>query len=549
MYDIIYLYDIKKENRQIDSLRERFPLLKVIKYDDDKYEALSKARKNSITKFFWVINLDIDSFVNDDFYFNYVVPEWDKNYVHIWQTSKKEFKNIYLISKDYPFTKREADYLFFINKKEIPIEASKFVYDTLRLDFNDNVYDKITSFQKTVKTSMFWVLAPECNLLSDLVYVVPDYDKEYIHQWTPINDEFPNVFLIPKTYPISKREADHLFFINKKVMEDTISRVAYDTLQLNFNDNIYETIISFQKTVKTSMFWVLAPECNLLSDLVYVVPDYDKEYIHQWTASNSEYLHLNLVPKNHPISKRESNNLFFVTKKEISGSLFEERYDMIFISYNEPNADENWLNLSTRFPYAKRVHGVKGIHNAHIQAATIATTCMFWVIDGDSQIVEDFNFDYVVDPWDKDTVFVWKSQNPVNNLVYGYGGVKLLPKLLTLNIDTSTIDMTTSISKKFNAMDNISNLTIFNTDPFNTWKSAFRECVKLSSKVIDGQVDNETENRLDVWCTIGSGKPYGEYSIKGALTGREFGLKYFNDKHMLSKINDWEWLNNEFNKL
>ena len=549
MYDIIYLYDIKKENRQLNSLRERFPLIKIIKYDNDNYDALTRARKSSITKFFWVINLEDDHVINDDFNFDYVIPEWDKNYVHVWKTSKDEFKSVYLMAKDYLFTKREADYLFFINKKEILIEASRYGYDVLRLEFNDNVYKRIVEFQKKTRTSMFWVLAPECKLLTELTYIVPDYDKEYVHQWTPINNEAPNVFLISPTYPISIREAEYLFFVSKKIMEDKISKVGYDTLQLEFSDNAYDRITSFQKTVTTSMFWVLAPECKLLTELTYIVPDYDKEYVHQWTALNSEYLHLNLIPKKYTISKREATNLFFVSKKEIVESLFKETYDIIFISYNEPNADENYQRLLKRFPNTQRVHGVTGIHNAHIQAAKISKTSMFWVVDGDSQIVDEFDFDYVVNPWDRDAVSVWKSINPINNLSYGNGGVKLLPKDLTMELDTSTIDMTTSISKKFNSIDQISNLTIFNTDPFNTWKSAFRECVKLSSKIIDGQVDIETETRLNVWCTVGFEQTYGEYAIKGANSGRNFGIKYRNNLEEISKINDWEWLTGEFNKL
>jgi len=547
MYDIFFLYDIKKENRQLNSLRHRFPLIKIIKYDNDVYEALTRAKKNSMTKFFWVINLENDYVINDDFDFDYVIPEWDQKYVHVWKTSKDEFNSVYLIAKDYPFTKREADYLFFINKKEISVEASKIVYDILCLELNDNTYEKITLFQQTTRTSMFWVLAPECKLLTDLTYIVPDYDKEYVHQWTPINHDLPNLFLIPSTYPVSKRETDCLFFISKKIMEEKISKVGYDILPLAFGDNAYETIRSFKST--TSMFWVLAPECKLLTDLTYIVPDYNKEYVHQWTASNSDHLHLNLIPTDYPISKREANTLFFVSKKEMPKKIFKETYDMIFISYNEPNAEENWLSLLDRFPEATRVHGIEGIHNAHKQAAQLSKTKMFWVIDGDSQITEDFNFDYVVDPWDKDAVFVWKSKNPINELSYGNGGVKLLPKNLTMELDTSTIDMTTSISKKFNSINEVSNLTAFNTDPFNTWKSAFRECVKLSSKVIDGQVDIETEERLYVWCTVGIDQQYGEYAIKGAIAGKEFGTKYINNTKELSKINDWKWLNSEFNKL
>ena len=75
----------------------------------------------------------------------------------------------------------------------------------------------------------------------------------------------------------------------------------------------------------------------------------------------------------------------------------------------------------------------------------------------------------------------------------------------------------------FKAMPTISNVTAFNTDPFNTFKSAFRECTKLAAKVIDKQKDHETEQRLNVWCSVGSDKGFGEYAIAGAIAGREYG--------------------------
>ena len=62
-------------------------------------------------------------------------------------------------------------------------------------------------------------------------------------------------------------------------------------------------------------------------------------------------------------------------------------YDIVFISYQEPNADENYNKLLKRFPLAKRVHGVKGIHQAHIEAAKKACTKMFYVVDGDALIL------------------------------------------------------------------------------------------------------------------------------------------------------------------
>ena len=169
-------------------------------------------------------------------------------------------------------------------------------------------------------------------------------------------------------------------------------------------------------------------------------------------------------------------------------------YDIIFISYNEPNADINFENLKSRFPYAQRVNGIKGIHQAHIAAARKAFTKMFWVVDADAEILDTFNFDYIVSEYDLENVHVWRSRNPVNDLEYGYGCVKLLPKRLTQNMDISKPDMTTSISSLFKAMPEVSNITAFNTDPFNTWKSAFRECCKLASKTIERQNDEETNH-------------------------------------------------------
>jgi len=212
-------------------------------------------------------------------------------------------------------------------------------------------------------------------------------------------------------------------------------------------------------------------------------------------------------------------------------------YDIVFISYNEPDAEENFASLKERFPRAKRVDGVKGIHQAHIAAAKKCFTRMFWVVDGDAVILNDFNFDYKVPDDELDVVHVWRSINPINNLSYGYGGVKLLPKQMTINMDTNTTDMTMSISSKFKAMDTVSNITAFNTDEFSTWRSAFRECCKLA--VINNE---ESLARLYFWCKLNQHAQFGGYAYMGAIQGREYGEKNASNKEALAKINDFIWL-------
>lgn len=219
-------------------------------------------------------------------------------------------------------------------------------------------------------------------------------------------------------------------------------------------------------------------------------------------------------------------------------------FDIIFISYNEENADQNWKNLKERFHHAKRVHGVNGIHAAHKAAAKLSFTKMFWVVDGDAEIINSFNF--VKEVKEYDTVFVYRSINPVNSLIYGYGGVKLLPKLLVLKMDENTVDMTTSISDKFKLEEEVANITKFNTSPFSAWKSAFRECCKLSSQLIKNHNRHESEERLKIWTTVNNNADFGDYAIAGAIAGKEYGLQYSNNEDEIKKINDFKWLANTF---
>ena len=39
--------------------------------------------------------------------------------------------------------------------------------------------------------------------------------------------------------------------------------------------------------------------------------------------------------------------------------------DFVYISYAEPNKEQNWADLKNKVPWAKRVDGVKGFDSAH----------------------------------------------------------------------------------------------------------------------------------------------------------------------------------------
>ena len=224
--------------------------------------------------------------------------------------------------------------------------------------------------------------------------------------------------------------------------------------------------------------------------------------------------------------------------------------DVVQISYYEPFADFNFELLQMFAPHAKRIQGVKGIFEAHKAAAEIAETSHFYVIDADAIIDEQFNFKFK--PNDKidqypnvketDCVFVWRSRNPINDLIYGYGGAKLFQRKALLDAENWNVDMTTTIGCPFVPKFQVSNVTAFNTDPFNTWKSAFRECTKLASAIIPHGDNLDNDYRLKVWQSKGEKREYGKYAILGAKQGAEFGKTYKKNLKALSLINDFEWL-------
>ena len=219
-------------------------------------------------------------------------------------------------------------------------------------------------------------------------------------------------------------------------------------------------------------------------------------------------------------------------------------FDIIFMSYEEPNAQEHWEAVKQKYPWARRVHGVKGLVNAHVECAKLCRTDMYYHIEADNELTEEFDPSFKPSKYDRDTVHVWRAKNSVNDLVYGYSGIKLFPKKNVLALDpTKVVDFTTSVSDKFKAVQIVGSTVHYDTDPYNTWKAAFRECAKLSARIIDRQKDAETDERLNTWCSVGKGA-YGDYSIAGALDGTQYG-KFANQDDMV-KVNDWDWLKDRY---
>lgn len=334
---------------------------------------------------------------------------------------------------------------------------------------------------------------------------------------------------------------DIIFYYKNKT--DTIRKlidkltIAYPYAKFKQHSGSVESLFK-QVTFTTTMAWLIDLELQGWEKLIdYNVEEWDKKYFHVFESKTAK---IYLVPKYTAVSQIDKK---FVYTDVISYL----EYDVFFIQYDENNANKNLRYLKEKRSDIKIISGVKGIFNAHLEAAKQSQTDFFWVVDADATVIDAFDFHYTVPEWDFDVVHIWKSINPINQLEYGHGGVKLIPKHLILMADEETaVDVTTSIGANIKIMDEISNINNFATSPFNAWRAAFRECVKLASGVIDRQVQEETDDRLLAWTSKGGSRPLGEYVKGGSSAGEWYGKTYKGDKTALAMINDYEWLREQF---
>jgi hypothetical protein len=306
------------------------------------------------------------------------------------------------------------------------------------------------------------------------------------------------------------------------------------------------------------MFWLVTDHVlfNNSWNFDFVAEAWDQEYLHLWPVcySNSDIKidlqdscvqlwprKLALYTQGYAIDFQKLNGKLKILNQPVGK--YADMFDLFFISYHESNADENYQNLLKRFPHAKRINGIKGIQNAHRACAEQSTTEMFWTVDADTIIDQTWKFDYLPSRHDRNYIHLWYSRNPVNGLEYGYGSVKLWPKNEVLSYNGSWLDYTTSTGK-IKIIEDVIATTMFNSSPFEAWKSAFRECNKLMYNINCNPLDINSQLRLNRWNNTTFSVENAEWCQHGC---QDAAAWYQNNNTNLKLINDFDWLKQQFN--
>ena len=315
---------------------------------------------------------------------------------------------------------------------------------------------------------------------------------------------------------------------------------------LRGSDDLLQCLIKAKSMSYTEMFWLISDDVDLPddADLSWKPPTWDRHYLHGWRSQTMSGAIIDgaagvwLVPR----GLTPTTSAFDEIKIADHWTSRTRPFDVFFMSYHEPHADANWQRLLDIAPNAKRVDGIKGISNAHRRCAELSDTKMFYTVDADTIVDTGWDFTFVPPAYDRRYLHVWHSRNPVNDLQYGWGGIKLWPRTAVLDFSGKWLDYTTTVGN-IKILPDVISTSAFNTDPISAWRSGFREAVKLVFNIKAGD-RMESLERLYIWMSVGNPVANADHSRRGAAAGMRFAIACIQQgsKDRAVLINDFDRL-------
>lgn len=225
---------------------------------------------------------------------------------------------------------------------------------------------------------------------------------------------------------------------------------------------------------------------------------------------------------------------------------------VVFLCYQEPERHSFFERLKTQAPQAVKVEGVKGFDAAHKAAAEAATTDYFVLVDGDAIVKNEFwQLRLRIPESLARGALSFCALNVVNDLCYGYGGLKIWHRDFVRTMMTHENATTLENAFEFCWQPNYHhfatcwNETHINQSPEQAFCAGFREATKLlCPRGIYTQIsklDYWVQRKLGQWMMLGADAKNGEYAMAGAVAAyhelhRGSDPKLVNDYEYISSI-------------
>jgi hypothetical protein len=498
-----------------------------------------------------------------DFDFNYYPNPWQMRMVHVFGTQWNHWGTTFMVNKkafpeDTKYVKviEHLSMLNFVKNRRAKSSTitndivyinhgnTNFDDDTTVVNYEGsylNTFRKILEILPEKKDHQVWICSSVCDYDNfDFSYVCDPFSKDQLHVFPSNNQKFGDTFLVD---------------VNKLRVLINDMNVLEDYEKINYN--------SHQKAKRLPAPVIISEGDTHVS---HIHTNYTFPYATFKTVDNKELRFTDEEPMN--LWTSESRNIIIQSTggsiisvpKEAGTYVEKELYDypyiststkltqskpldIVFLSNGEAVADENYEHLlSVTKGLANRVVRVDGIDGrvqAYHAAAEASDTPWMFTVFAKLKVNNNFDFSWQPDRLQIPKHYIFHATNPVNGLEYGHQAMIAYNKMITLTNMGKGLDFT--LDSEHEVVEVNSGVAHYNTDEFSTWRTSFREAIKL--KLENSSI---SRHRLQIWSNVGEGD-YAQYSINGALDAVEYFEQVNGELDKLRLSYDWPWLQEYFN--
>ena len=551
----------KESQARFEKLKARFDNIQKTRYLNTWVDTINRCVNRSTTNLCWILNSELNY---DNFDFEYYPNPWQMKMVHVFGTQWSHWGTTFMVNREN--FAEDTKYIKIIEHlsclnfvKDRKAIATNVLYDIVYIDHGNidtstlagntvikyqNSYT--TTFQKLLdilpvkKEHYVWIASTVCDYKEfDFTYICDPFAKEQLHVFPSDRQKFGDTFLVD---------------VNKlrTLIEDMNSLEDYEKINYNQSQRakrlpapmIFTEGDTHVSTVNHDFNFPYATFVTQDNKNIQVI---DNEPMNLWSPETKNIIITSsggtriTIPKEaKDYVKRELYDYpYIITNSKLAKST---TMDIVFLSNGEIGADENYEHL-LRTTHGLdnrvvRVDGVNGRVAAYHAAAEASNTAWMFTVFAKLKVSNKFDWNWQPDRLQIPKHYVFHAKNPVNGLVYGHQAMIAYNKKLTLANEGKGLDFT--MDDEHEIVEINSGVANFNTDEWSTWRTAFREALKLRANT-----DDISKNRLEFWLTVGSGK-FSQYSMDGAADAVQYYEEVNGDLDKLRLSYDWPWLRSYF---
>lgn len=478
-------------------------------------------------------------------------PPWEGNQIHIWPSQHQQHGGTMLVPKS---NATEKNYNHSIISRESSVHRLHIKHTASSKDEGDINTRYISNYMDTMRRALSktdweycWVTSDVCNYREfDFTWHPSEWQQDMLHVFASNDQKFGDTFYVHVPSFLSKTENLEVleWFETLHFVENiSVPRPFYDIIQYTF-DSLVDAVWNHKFEYPYTIFFrnnvlVHPPTISLWQERTKTIVPLKK---------GNECV---LVPREAKNYLKTQLYDYPWIDKSFPKTDPSKYMDIVYISYDEPEAEQNWKvleKLTKDLPNrVTRIHGVQGMENALKAAAETSETPWVYNVFAKTELDENFDFSFVPDYMQAPKHYIFNCRNSSNGLVYGHMGVIMYNCNMVINAPPyEELGLDYTVSFPVEVVPLLSCHGNFATSAYHAWRTAFRESAKLAY-FNSQQPTMENQHRLDVWTNHAEGD-HAEWVLNGARDGIEFFKESNGSLDYLKQSFRWEWLRDRFSK-